>query len=292
MENLARRIATDIDVLSDLPSPSPVVARLSSTLGNDDVEVRTIEEIISQDPVVAGKVIHAANAAAYASHTPTASIRTALLRLGVIRVRRLAMLFGLFNAYPGPRVPEGFWQHSLAVGHLTDVVVQHMTVPVHASTDDVFIAGLLHDLGLLVLASHYSREYRAIREAAAQQQKPLDEVEDDVLGIDHGMIGEILAAHWTLPRPACAAIRGHHRIHLAGTDYRQHALIVHMAEAACSHAQLADIGEGVLLQPEDPAVSELGIGADSLTLILAEAQVQAERAAELVGFSAVGRRGR
>ena len=108
MDSLAKRIASDIDVLSDLPSPSPVVARLSSTLGDDDVEVRTIEEIIGQDPVVAGKVIHAANAAAYASHTPTASIRAALLRLGVIRVRRLAMLFGLFNAYPGPKVPEGF----------------------------------------------------------------------------------------------------------------------------------------------------------------------------------------
>jgi HD-like signal output (HDOD) protein len=127
VDSLAKRIASDIDVLSDLPSPSPVVARLSATLGDDDVEVRTIEAIIGQDPVVAGKVIHAANAAAYASHTPTASIRAALLRLGVIGVRRLAMLFGLFNAYPGPRVPEGFWQHSLAVAQLTDVVVQHMT---------------------------------------------------------------------------------------------------------------------------------------------------------------------
>ena len=140
MDSLAKRIASDIDALSDLPSPSPVVARLSGTLGDDDVEVHTIEAIIGQDPVVAGKVIHAANAAAYASHTPTASIRAALLRLGVIRVRRLAMLFGLFNAYRGPRVPEGFWQHSLAVAQLTDVVVQHMTVGGNANPDEVFIS--------------------------------------------------------------------------------------------------------------------------------------------------------
>jgi HD-like signal output (HDOD) protein len=284
VDSLAKRIASDIDVLSDLPSPSPVVARLSATLGDDDVEVRTIEAIIGQDPVVAGKVIHAANAAAYASHTPTASIRAALLRLGVIRVRRLAMLFGLFNAYPGPRVPEGFWQHSLAVAQLTDLVVQHMTAGGNANPDEVFIAGLLHDLGLLVLATHYPREYRAIREAAAEEDKPLDEVEDAVMGIDHGMIGEILAAHWMLPRPACAAIRAHHRIDLAGPDYRQNALIVHLAEAACGHAQLADIGEGVLLRLDDPAVVELGIGPESLAVILAEAQVQAERAAELIGF--------
>ena len=148
----------------------------------------------------------------------------------------------------------------------------------------MFIAGLLHDLGLLVLATHYSREYRAIREAAAEEDKPLDEVEDAVMGIDHGMIGEILAAHWMLPRPTCAAIRAHHRIDLAGPDYRQNALIVHLAEAACGHAQLADIGEGVILRPDDPAVVELGIGPESLAVIFAEAQVQAERAAELIGF--------
>jgi len=111
-----------------------------------------------------------------------------------------------------------------------------------------------------------------------------DDVEDAVMGIDHGMIGEILAAHWMLPRPACAAIRAHHRIDLAGPDYRQNALIVRLAEAACGHAQLADIGEGVLLHPDDPAVVELGIGPESLAVILAEAQAQAERAAELIGF--------
>ena len=75
-----------------------------------------------------------------------------------------------------------------------------------------------------------------------------------------------------------------HRIDLAGADYRQNALIVHVAEAACEHAQLADIGEGVILQPDDAAVAELGIGPESLAVILAEAQVQAERAAELIGF--------
>jgi HD-like signal output (HDOD) protein len=153
VDSLAKRIASDIDVLSDLPSPSPVVARLSATLGDDDVEVRTIND-----------------------------------------------------------------------------------------------------------------------------------VEDAIMGIDHGMIGEILAAHWMLPRPACAAIRAHHRIDLAGPDYRQNALIVHLAEAACGHAQLADIGEGVLLHPDDPAVVELGIGPESLAVILADAQVHAERAAELIGF--------
>ena len=59
---------------------------------------------------------------------------------------------------------------------------------------------------------------------------------------------------------------------------------MHLAEAACGHAQLADIGEGVLLRPDDPAVVELGIGPESVAVIRAWAQVQSERAAELIGF--------
>lgn len=281
--SLAERIGEDIEVLSDLPSP--VVARLAATLGHEDVEVAAIERIIGQDPVVAGKVIHAANAAAYASHTPTASIRSALLRLGVIRVRRLAMLFGLYNASPGPRVPEGFWRHSLAVATLTEVVLRHVTVEERsADADSVFLAGLLHDLGLLVLATHYPREYRALREAANREGKPLDEVEDAVLGTHHGSIGERLAAHWMLPAPVCAAIRAHHRIDLSETEYRQGAVVVYVAEAACGHAEVADIGEGVKVREGEPALVELGISPEALGMILTEAEAEAQRAAELVGF--------
>ena len=280
--SLAERIRGDVDLLSDLPTA--VVVRLAATLGRDDVEVAVIERIICQDPVVTGKVIHAANAAAYASHTPTSSIRSALLRLGVVRVRRLALLFGLYNAPPGSKVPEGFWRHSLAVANLTEVVLRHVTVEEGSvDADSVFLAGLLHDLGLLVLATHYPSEYRALREAAHLQGKSLDEVEDALLGTHHGSIGERLAAHWMLPAPVCAAIRAHHRIDLSETEYRQEALVVHVAEAACGHAELADIGEGVMLREGEPALVELGISPEGLGAIVAEAQVEAEWAAELIG---------
>src|SRR5206468_881712 len=124
MANVAERISTDLELLSDLPSPSPVLAKLSSTLGRADVELIDIEQIISQDPVVAGRVIHAANAAAYATHQPTTTIRNALLRLGLVRVRRIALLVSLYNALPGRRVPPTFWPHSLAAAACAAVIAR------------------------------------------------------------------------------------------------------------------------------------------------------------------------
>ena len=105
MATLVDRISAGPGTLGDLPSPSPVLAKLSATLGSADVELIEIEEIIGQDPVVAGRVIHAANAASYAARSPTTTIHNALLRLGVVRVRRLALLTALHNALPGRRVP-------------------------------------------------------------------------------------------------------------------------------------------------------------------------------------------
>lgn len=94
MTTFADRFAADLEALNDLPSPSPVLVKLTSTLGRGDVELREIEALIVRDPVIAARVIQAANSAAFAGYGATSSIRNALLRLGIERVRRLALLVG------------------------------------------------------------------------------------------------------------------------------------------------------------------------------------------------------
>lgn len=285
MASLADRIDADLDLVSDLPSAPSVLVKLSATLGRADVELIEIEEIISQDPVVAGRVIHAANAAAYAAHSPTATIHNALLRLGVVRVRRLALLVGLYNALPERRLAGAFWPHSLAAASCAEVVTRTaLPRPPGADPDAVFLAALLHDLGLLVLASHYPREYKALHEALAREGRPLDELEDAMLGIDHGAIGERLARHWLLPPPVCAAIRAHHRLDTVGPEHRGTALIVHLADSLCYRAGIAEMNEGVVLRPDDPALAELGIDEDMLAVLVVEAQLESQQAARALTF--------
>lgn len=129
MATLAERIIANLETLSDLPSPSPVLIKLSNTLGRDDVDLREIEDLIFLDPVLAGRLIQAANAAAFAGYSPTSSIRNALLRLGLVRVRRLALMLGLFNAMPANRAPEAFWPHSLGTAICSEVILRHVTPP-------------------------------------------------------------------------------------------------------------------------------------------------------------------
>jgi HD-like signal output (HDOD) protein len=286
MATLAERIIADLETLNDLPSPSPVLVKLSSTLGRDDVDLREIEELISQDPVLAGRLIQAANAAVFAGYGPTSSIRNALLRLGLIRVRRLALMLGLFNAMPASRTPQAFWPHSLGTAICSEVILRHVTPPrEQADPDAIFLAALLHDLGLLVLSSHYRKEYLQLLEAAAHESKPLDDVEDAVLGIDHGLIGAQLAIQWSLPPVVCAAIRGHHRIDQVLPEHRWNTLVVHLADALCHEAGITRMDEGLEFRRDDPALAELGIAPAVLPALVEEARVEARRATDALSQS-------
>lgn len=279
MPTFADRFAADLEALNDLPSPSPVLVQLTSTLGRDDVELREIEALIVRDPVITARVIQAANAAAFAGHGATSSIRNALLRLGIERVRRLALLVGLFNAMPARGVPAAFWPHSLATAVCSEVILQHVaTSPAAGDPDVVFLGALLHDLGVLVLASHYAKDYQALREACAREAKPLIDVEVSVLGIDHATMGAQLAKQWLFPPSVCAAIHGHHRIGTVEPAYRWNTLVVHLAEALASQASINGLDEGVTLIPDDPGLAELGIKPDALPAMVAEAQQAAEQA--------------
>src|SRR5262249_43865886 len=152
------RPVVDIERLADVPALSPVMAQLSATLGREDVSVMHIEAIIRRDPVIAARIVSAANAAAWATPAPVTSIRAALMRLGLVRVRRLTMLLSLYGSMPAPvALQRAFWRHSLAVAHLAEAVAR--SAPAAAAQADVaFMAGLTHDLGLLALAAHHPRE--------------------------------------------------------------------------------------------------------------------------------------
>jgi len=128
MLTLTERFVADIEGLSDLPSLSPVLAHLIATLGREDASVAEVAAIIRQDPVIAARVLRSANSAAYIGRSPVSSIRDALLRLGLARIRRLALVASLYDAVPvrGTRAArEIFWQHSLGVAHGSEIIARY-----------------------------------------------------------------------------------------------------------------------------------------------------------------------
>jgi HD-like signal output (HDOD) protein len=282
MAGLKERFASDIEGLTDLPALSPVIAQLLATLGRDDAGVAEIGEIIRQEPVLTAKVLRAANAAFYAGRAPATSIRDALLRLGLVTVRRLTMVMSLYNAMPGRGARIGqhrFWQHSLALGHAAALVAYHSeTRPSDVDNEVVFLTGLLHDIGLLVLASHYPREFDAAASLAKQDGLGLPEAELAALETDHGELGGVLIAHWGLPEVIAGPIAVHHRVPAAPEEHRWGAAVIEVADQLCTAA-----GQGL----DEPLVGEPDWAAAGIRLADAEkvtsaVQVELQRASAML----------
>jgi len=286
MPTLTERFVADIEGLSDLPSLSPVLAQLVATLGREDASVSDVAAIIRQDPVLVARVLRSANSAAYAGRSPVVSIRDALLRLGLVRVRRLALVASLYDAVPvrGTRTArEVFWQHSLGVAHGAEIVARQATAtPEDFDPEAAFLAGLLHDIGLLVLESHYPKEAAAVKRHAEAERVGLCVAEMAILQTDHGELGSLLANHWAMPEPIAVGIKAHHRLELASETHRWTAAVVQVADYICSGEGIGDLQEGSALSFNESVLATLGIGPDVLPQVIEETRSEARKAASVL----------
>ena len=275
----SRAIGDNLEHLAELPPLSPVVAQLTATLSSDEVDFRDVERIIRRDPVIAARVISAANAAAYAGHSRTASIHTAIMRLGVLAVRRLAFLLSLFNAVPGTADErQAFWRHSLAVAHAANVITRHAaTFPAGTQGEYAFLAALLHDLGLLALGRHHAREDAMVVAYATENRLARWQVERQILGVDHAQIGAKLAGHWAFPEPITTVIASHHAYDTAPESARWLAAVVALADALCNEDETSSLSEGAHVETIEGTVALLGLAPDALGRIVDETRADAAR---------------
>jgi putative nucleotidyltransferase with HDIG domain len=253
---MRERILADLDVLHQLPSPSPIVGRLLATLGREDVGLAEVEQIVEGDPVIAAKIVSAANAAAWATHTPTTTIRAALLRLGLVRVRRLALVVSLYSTTAERRAANEFWRHSLAVAHVAEALAGATEAAVDGEA--ALLAGLVHDMGRLVLATRHPAQTRAVAELAVSEALSLVESERRLLGIDHGEVGAHLARHWGFPPPVVVAVRFHHERDPYALAAEPTVALVGAADALASLDPEWRLGEAVV-EDAEPALTVLGL---------------------------------
>jgi HD-like signal output (HDOD) protein len=273
------RIGNDPRLLAELPPLSPVVAQLTGTLSGDDVDFRDVERIIRRDPVLTARVISAANTVAYAAHAPSVSIHNAIMRLGVLAVRRLAFLLSFYSAVPGTGAQrQAFWRHSLAVAHAANVVARH-AVKWNASgeSEHAFLAALIHDLGLLALGSHHAKEDAAVVAYAKENRMARWQVEREMLGVDHAQLGARLAIHWAFPEVITSVIEFHHDFASAPTPSRWLAAVVALADALCNEDDASNMCEGAHVETIEEAIALLGLEPDALGRIVDETRADAAR---------------
>jgi len=147
-------------------------------------------------------------------------------------------------------------------------------------TGTPFVAGLLHDLGKVILDTYYNDLYQEVVEEMVEEERSALDVETDVLDIDHAEVGGWLAARWKFPEVLVVPIACHHNLMAADEAYQKDALIVHLANIITKRSGIGLCYESEIPEPSDLVESVLGLGADKIEEIQAELQNEQDQIQE------------
>ena len=212
---MPQAVADIIDHLSDLPPFPKVTARLLSLLNNPSVSVRDLAEVISTDPSLVMKVIHISNSPFYMVSKPIESVKAAVLILGIDTIKSITTAVsiqkGLAEAY-APRSGlfdlPAFWKHSYATAIVSSKIARRYN---NSSADRLYLAGLIHDIGKLIIAHYWPETWKRIINYIKAGNGSYTEVELNVFSSSHCEIAASLCDKWQFPQNIVELIRRHHR---------------------------------------------------------------------------------
>jgi len=199
-----------VGLVKDLPSLPVVVAELLACSAQEDLDLQALADKIALDQALTAKTLRLANSSFYGMQSQVTSMRQAIAVLGFRSVRMLVAACAITGSLRLPAASrfdfQRFWRHSVG----TAVVARALAPHLRFDPESAFIAGLLHDLGALVLATTVPEASAAVEAYRLEHDCTTAEAERAMLGFDHALVGAALAAHWKFPLEIQCAVAAHH----------------------------------------------------------------------------------
>jgi putative nucleotidyltransferase with HDIG domain len=202
-----------IDGLETIPSLPKVYGDLVAELESPQPSVKRAGFLISQDLGMSASILKMVNSAYFGLSKRISSPEFAVSLLGLDIVQGLVLTAHLFTAFSNAETKllnlETIVDHCLVVGFLSKEIAMHEKLP-QSTVDSIYIAGILHDVGRLVFASHSPKLYRNVIDIATRENRQLYQVEQELFGAMHAEIGAYLLGQWGLPELVIELIAYHH----------------------------------------------------------------------------------
>lgn len=205
-------IAADdvIKCVRDLPSLPAVVAELLATMEQEDIDTHVLATKIALDQALTAKTLRLANSSFYGLQSKVTTIQQAISVLGFHSIRTLVTACSVTASFTPSKDVEfdfqAFWRHAIGSAVCARVLAPRCGI----NPDTAFTAGLLHDLGTLVLCTRFPADYRRVAAYRREHDCVTSAAQMAVFGIDHAAVGSALTAHWKFPQQIQAAVAGHH----------------------------------------------------------------------------------
>jgi putative nucleotidyltransferase with HDIG domain len=260
--------------LKDLPSLPAVVMELLTSIDQEDVDISVLAKKVSHDQALTAKTLRLANSSLYGLQVKVTTIQQAITFLGFQTTRNLITAAAVTGCFAEGQCPgfddKAFWRHSIAAAACCKVLARRMRF----NQDYAFTAGLLHDIGRLVLVSGYPAQYQEVLEYRAAQDCTVLEAERAIMGLDHVVAGVALAEHWNFSDTMRLAIAHHHDPETVGAGFL--ATIVHVANAIVHALDVARDDNDLVPAVSSVAWNALGLNEESYLHVFRETELQFE----------------
>jgi HD-like signal output (HDOD) protein len=230
--NLVTEALKKVTTIAALPE---VTAKIVSTVEDPRSTAAALHKIVAHDPALATRILKIVNSAFYGLPGQIGSVERAIVMLGLNAIKNIAVAASLGQLFRGVKLTDTFsakdlWTHCIAVGVTARELARQMKVPI---ADEAFLAGLIHDTGLLVSLQTAPEKLRKVCEVAKTSDKPFCEIEREMTGVDHQQLGQGIAELWKFPR-ACQLVAGrHHNPTSLSDNNRLLVTLVFVADTLC-----------------------------------------------------------
>ncbi|MFP4172601.1 MAG: HDOD domain-containing protein [Candidatus Hydrogenedentota bacterium] len=261
--------------LVKLPTLPSVMRRVSMLTENEEISATEVADVIAADQVLSTKILRFVNSPMYGFPGRISSIKHAVVLLGFNVVKGLVLGTTIFETL-GPRGRE-LWNHSLGCAILSRHIGRAMGLP---DVEEVMTAGLLHDIGKVILIYTAEAEWEAAAAKAEKESLHIATAERAVFGADHARVANWIATRWRFPKRLIEPLTYHHQPWLA-KEYASVTAAVHLANILARGMGYGYTGDTVMPQLHHESFETLGVSFEQIEALLAEAEGEYEAGVDI-----------
>ena len=280
-DTLRNTVAQNLHSLKTFPK---IVLDILDVLDDEDANAHLLVDLLHRDPVLSGKLLGMANTLGGKppGERPITDVMTSVSMLGFSRIRSLVSTLSLREAF-SPVMPtlmaNQFWEHSVDVATAAKVIAEHCGL----KSDLSYVAGLIHDIGILWIAINYPAEYVHMCAPEDDTTHNVIESERQWIGTDHAEVGAILCELWGLPDEIRQSVAGHHNPDQMPPC--KYVMNVHLAEVACNALNLGQRPRNGVSYFSEQTLPLLGLDWKQIPDLLGEIDARARFMRTFAGVS-------
>lgn len=279
------RLESILNRVRDLPPLPQVLGKVLAVINDPKSSAKDVARVMALDQGLATRILRLANSAYYGFSRQVATVDEAVVRLGLGEIRSQVLVIAAKDVIRRPVTGYqldrlGLWRHSLVSAFAASRLSRALR---QKRQDEAFMAGLLHDVGKLILDEYVATEFSGILRLVEEESVPFQEAELRVLGFDHAQVGAKVIERWALPPDLVAAVAYHHRPSEAQLG-RELAALAHLGDLVSMMLGQGLGVDGLGYKLDESALEILGLSQDQIVSAVSDTAGDMSKVEQLLEF--------